>query len=478
MKPATVTATRKVIRTVIRKVCRKATSPSDKERSDHAGESALGTSGFPCFHFTIRKTSAEQVQPKAVQGMKKKDKPDKKNKDHQKKDSGEALMGQGRAKAKMEWLLDETDNLLKSLISKEKEIIQTEDALVEAMRRFRDLFEQSPIGVGIHGTSGELLIVNKSYLDIFGVDSFKEISSQNLFRDLDLSKKEVDRIKEGHVFQHELEYDFVGADYKTDREGVAHILFTISPLFREKEVIAYMVQAQDISQRKQAEESHRLAQLGRLLSDMAHEVNNPLMIISGRAELALLEGVKDEKIKDTLNVILDQCFLAKDIIHRLLRYSRIGKIERTPVDMYKIIDLITNILQHHFQMSNIVLEKEVEEGLPMVIGNEKQLQQVFMNIIRNSADAMPDGGVITLKTHRQGNYIRIDIRDTGEGMSPKVLGRIFEPFFTTKQKGTGLGLAVCHTIIQDHGGKLKYESKIGEGTTATILLPVESRLEE
>ncbi|MGB2601395.1 MAG: ATP-binding protein [Candidatus Omnitrophota bacterium] len=409
---------------------------------------------------------------------KKKEKDTGKNEKAGDKPSEESQVGQGRAKAKMDWLLNETDNLLKSLITKEREIIRTEDALVEAMRRFRDLFEQSPIGVGIYDTTGDLLIVNKSYLTIFGVDSFSLISDQNLFKNLDLSADSMEKIKGGHVFQHEFEYDFNKTKHKSHREGVAQILFTISPLFREKEVIAYMVQAQDVTQRKQAEESHRLAQLGRLLSDMAHEVNNPLMIISGRAEITLLEGVKDERIKDALNVILDQCFLAKDIIHRLLRYSRIGKVEKNPIDMYRIIDLITNILQHHFQMSNIMLENEIEEGLPMVIGNEKQLQQVFMNIIRNSADAMPDGGAIKLKAFKDGNYFRVDIQDTGEGMSEKILSRIFEPFFTTKQKGTGLGLAVCHTIIQEHGGMLRYESKVGEGTTATLLLPLESRFDD
>ncbi|MFC1548946.1 nitrogen regulation protein NR(II) [Candidatus Omnitrophota bacterium] len=389
-----------------------------------------------------------------------------------KKASDIAKKGEARAKEKTEWLLRETDTLLKSLVTKEREIIQTEDALVETMRRFRDLFEQSPIGVSIYDTKGEILIVNKSYLKIFGLKSFNDISLQNLFKDLDLVEEHIQQMKGGHVIQHEADYDFDKIDLKTSREGLGHVLFTISPLFRDNEILAYMVQVQDITDRKRAEEAHRLAQLGRLLSDMAHEVNNPLMIISGRAEVTLLEGVEDERIKDTLNVIMDQCFLAKDIIHRLLRYSRIGKIEKSSVDMHKIIDLITNLLQHHFDMSNIILEKEIKENLPTVLGNEKQLQQVFMNIIRNSTDAMPDGGIIKLRASREKNFFKIEIEDNGEGIDPKVLTRIFEPFFTTKQKGTGLGLAVCHTIIEEHGGTLKYKSKVGKGTTAIILLPL------
>jgi two-component system sporulation sensor kinase A len=395
-----------------------------------------------------------------------------------KKVSEEARTGSARARERTEWLLKETDTLLKSLITKEQEIIKTEDALVEAIRRFRDLFEQSPIGIGIHNTKGEILVVNKTYLRIFGLEAFSDITHENVFTDFDLDQENLDNIRKGHVIQHEVDIDFDRAAPKTNREGLAHLLYTISPLFRDSRVIAYMVQVQDITERKRAEEAQRLAQLGRLLSDMAHEVNNPLMIISGRAELALMEGVENEKMRDTLNVIMDQCFLAKDIIHRLLRYSKIGKIEKTAVDMYKIIDLITNLMQHHFYMSNIILEKEIESGLPMVMGNEKQLQQVFMNIIRNSAEAMPDGGAIKLKASRERNNFKIEIKDDGEGMDPKVLLRIFEPFFTTKQQGTGLGLAVCHTIIEEHSGSLKYKSKVGKGTTATILLPIDPSMSD
>jgi len=368
-------------------------------------------------------------------------------------------------------LLD-TENLIRSLMVKEQEVLQTEDALVESMRRFRDLFEQSPIGVAIYDPAGELLIVNNSYLEIFGLASFGDIKMQNLFKALRLPGKREKELRSGEVIQREIEFNFEKAGLATSRKGAAHMLFTVSPLFREKKVIGYMLQIQDVTERKKITEAQRLAQLGRLLSDMAHEVNNPLMIISGRAEFALIEGVEDEKIRDTLNIILEQCYLAKEIIQRLLKYSRIGKVKKEPVDMHKALGLIVDILQHHFRMSSIELEKDIHPSLPRVIGNEKQLQEVFMNIIRNSADAMPDGGVIKVTARREKNFIKIDIEDTGEGMSEQILERIFEPFFTTKQKGTGLGLAVCHTIIQEHGGQLLYDSEVAKGTKASILLPI------
>ena len=375
-------------------------------------------------------------------------------------------------KAKREiLLLKETDSILKTLIDKEKEIIQTEDALVESMKRFRDLFEQSPIGVSITSVKGELLVVNKAFLETFGIDSFSKVSKQNLFKDFGASAKDIKKIQEGKVVQYEKEYDFDNLVFDSDKEGVGYALFTISPLFRDENIIGYLVQIQDITQRKKVEEAQRLAHLGRLLSDMAHEVNNPLMVISGRAELALLDEKLDPKVRDSLGVILDQCFMAKDIIQRLLKYSRIGKIQKNPVDIEATLELISNILQHHFKMSNIELKIDLKTDLPQIMGNEKQIQEVFMNILRNASDAMPDGGLIAIRGYREKGHVRIEITDTGEGIPEKVLERIFEPFFTTKQQGTGLGLAVCHTIIQEHGGDLFYESTEGEGTKAVIMIP-------
>ena len=347
----------------------------------------------------------------------------------------------------------------------------TEEALLESVRHLRDIFEQSPIGIGLHDKNGELLLVNGSYLKIFGFNSFGEIKQQNLFEASELSGKDAKKLRDGKVIQYEAEYVFERLEHHVQKEGIGNVLFIVSPLFREENIIGYMSQVQDITERKKIAESQRLAQLGRLLSDMAHEINNPLMVISGNAELALMDKVEDPRIKSTLEIILDECFLAEDIIQRLLKYSRLGKVTRVPTDVRKTIDLVTGILEHQFRMANVEFDKHIGAKIPAVRANEKQLQEVFMNIIRNSADAMPDGGRITICASRYRKFLKIEIKDTGEGMPRKVLDRVFEPFFTTKQKGTGLGLAVCHSIMQEHGGDLLYDSKVGKGTTATILLP-------
>lgn len=131
-------------------------------------------------------------------------------------------------------LFSEKDTLVKSLIEKEKEIIRTEDALAESMKRFRDLFEQSPIGGGIHDTAGDLLIVNKAYLRIFGFKTFSDIGRHNLFCDFKLTAKDSEKVHSGKVVQYDIEYDFDKVDFPASRAGIGSVHFTISPLFRDE----------------------------------------------------------------------------------------------------------------------------------------------------------------------------------------------------------------------------------------------------
>jgi len=229
--------------------------------------------------------------------------------------------------------------------------------------------------------------------------------------------------------------------------------------------------ARDVTQRKEMEETQRLFQLGKLVADIAHEVNNPLMIISGRAQLALMEEISDPEVKKTLEIILIECQRAKDIIQRILRYSRPGKGEFKGLNIERVIEDVVAILEHQFQLVNISIVRNYTPNLPQVWADDKQIEEVLMNLLINARDAMPEGGKIEISTSSQNNFLRIDIKDTGTGMSKEVLDRIFEPFFSTKKRGTGLGVSICYNIIKAHKGELKFVSAPGKGTTVTILLP-------
>ncbi len=232
-----------------------------------------------------------------------------------------------------------------------------------------------------------------------------------------------------------------------------------------------LVVSRDIGERKQVEKIQRLAQLGELSADMAHEVNNPLQIISGRAQISLMDGAAGEEVKENLKLIVDQCERSKHIIHRLLMMSKPSKGEKKEININESLDMVVKMLEYQMSLLNVHIEKYYDHTISTTRADEKQLQEVFLNILRNAVDAMPEGGTITIVTKKEDDRICVEIVDTGTGISEEDLSRIFIPFFTTKEKGTGLGLPVCYGIIKAHGGDLKYKSKRGEGTTATVLLP-------
>ncbi|MFH1398167.1 MAG: ATP-binding protein [Candidatus Omnitrophota bacterium] len=219
-------------------------------------------------------------------------------------------------------------------------------------------------------------------------------------------------------------------------------------------------------------QSEKLASLGKLVSSMAHEVNNPLMIISGNAQLSLMEEIQSEAVKNNLKIIMEECLRAKNIIRRLLKFSRPSKGETKEVDINKSIEAVLGIMEHQFKLDDVEIKRNYQENLPLITIDEQQIQEVFMNLINNAKDAMSGVGAITITTFLEGDFLRLDFKDTGSGMPEEAKKRLFEPFFTTKEKGTGLGLAVCYGIIKAHNGELKFESELKKGTTASILLPL------
>ena len=237
-------------------------------------------------------------------------------------------------------------------------------------------------------------------------------------------------------------------------------------------IIGIVAMGYDVSQRKEIEKVQRLAQLGTLVSHMAHEVNNPLMVISGRAQLSLMEEIENKEIKDNLDIVMKECQRAKDIIQRLLRFSRPSKGEVKETDVNASVEEVVNLIEHQFGLGNVRITKEYEPDIPHVMVDEKQIHEVFMNLLTNARDAISGEGTIDIRTKRAGGLIRITFKDSGQGITKEVLDKIFDPFFTTKKKGTGLGLSICYSIIKAHNGDLRFESIPGKGTTAVIELPI------
>jgi hypothetical protein len=164
-----------------------------------------------------------------------------------------------------------------------------------------------------------------------------------------------------------------------------------------------------------------------------------------------------------------------DITLRLMNFARNVSEEVTTdaININKAIDDIVIMVQHEFSGNGIDIELLLAEDLPSVSGNANYLQQVFLNLLINARDAMPQGGTITVATSLTGFHVAIRVVDNGSGIPKEVQEKIFKPFFSTKgDKGTGLGLAICSKIIAQHKGEIKVESEVGKGTTFTIFLPV------
>lgn len=218
-------------------------------------------------------------------------------------------------------------------------------------------------------------------------------------------------------------------------------------------------------------QSEKLASLAKLISNLAHEINNSLMVISGSAELSLMNEL-EKGTEKSLKTISEQCNRIKDMIRKLLIFSNPAKGQVNAADINEVIDSAIKSAENDVTSKNIQITRNLASSLPQIEINEKQIRDVFINLIQNSAEAMAEGGCLTISTSVEDNHIRIEFKDTGCGIPQEDIKKVFEPFFTTKDKGAGLGLSVCYGIVKVHEGQLRYKSISGQGTTATLILPI------
>jgi len=219
--------------------------------------------------------------------------------------------------------------------------------------------------------------------------------------------------------------------------------------------------------------SEKLAAMGRLISQIAHELNNPLYGIMNTLELLKTEIAPQSKRRKVLEMALSETVRLGDLLKKMLSFSKPDQEERQLADINVILDEILILHEKQLRENDIKIVYNIGEDLGKVHASINQLRQVFLNMVANARDAMPDGGTFTVTTCRKNKTICIDINDTGEGIHPENVNRIFDAFFTTKDsvKGVGLGLSVCYGFIKDHGGDITVESQPDEGTTFTITLP-------
>jgi PAS domain S-box-containing protein len=254
-----------------------------------------------------------------------------------------------------------------------------------------------------------------------------------------------------------------------------------TPVRDEKgDVVGVLGIFQDISERKRMQEqlvvTDRLASVGEMASGMAHELNNPLTSVIGLSQL-LMESEISGDVKEDVEAIYKEAQRAATVTKNLLAFARKHEPVRQHSQVNRIIEDVLKLRNREHTLNNIEVFTHLDAQLPEIMADPFQMQQVFLNIILNAESAMTEAhhkGTLDITTKRADGHIKISFADDGPGISADIMGKIFNPFFTTKEvgKGTGLGLSICYGIVANHGGKIYAESKLGDGATFVVELPM------
>ena len=224
-------------------------------------------------------------------------------------------------------------------------------------------------------------------------------------------------------------------------------------------------------------QSEKLAALGTLSAGLAHEINNPIGVITSRVECMLWEALErdlPQGIQEDLKVINKHAHRVAKLAQGLLSFARQPSWELQPLSLNQLIDETLLLAEKQLAKEGIKLEKRLHPDLPKVFGSANHLEQVILNLVNNAREAMPKGGRLIIGSRLgQDGQVQFLISDTGKGIPEEILPRIFDPFFTTKAGGTGLGLSISYGIVQEHGGAIEVESQVDQGSTFIVTLPQE-----
>ncbi len=244
----------------------------------------------------------------------------------------------------------------------------------------------------------------------------------------------------------------------------AEIRASYEALKRQSEAL---LQAEEALMRK-----NRLASLGELLANMAHELRTPLGSIKGVAEIFRDKLPEDDKLHELSKILVLQVDRLNHVVENLLQFVRSGpKTQGGRAQVGKIVTDVLDLSYQRAEAGRIEIVTTMPPELPSVAIDPEPLQQVLLNLVVNAIQAMPEGGRLEILARDRGDDVEISVSDTGCGIPPEVREKIFDPFFTTKAGGTGLGLSICERIVSGFGGLLTVTSEVGEGTTFTVALP-------
>lgn len=237
---------------------------------------------------------------------------------------------------------------------------------------------------------------------------------------------------------------------------------------------ARLIDTYEFKYHELATQTEKLSALGRMAAGIAHEINNPLAGVLLYSSNMIKKVPKGDALEEGLQVIIDETIRCRKIIQELLDFSKGREPTKVPTNINDIIGKALNILENEFLLNRIDMAKSLAPDLPDIMADGSQMEQVFVNLLLNAVQAVPEGGTIQVKSslNQQESSVSIEVKDNGPGIGRKEQYKIFEPFFSTKPNGTGLGLSVSYGIVRNHQGNISVHSQPGEGTRFLINLPI------
>jgi two-component system NtrC family sensor kinase len=362
-----------------------------------------------------------------------------------------------------------------------------ERELKEANEFLMKLIESSVDGIIVTNTKGDILMFNRGAENILEYKADEVVGKMNIrsIYEPGVAKEVMEKLRSPDyggvgkltsfpIFHRRKDGELIEGDLSAsiiyDEKGKEIASVGIFKDLRERLRIE-----RELQKTQQALlQSEKLAAMGRLTSQIAHELNNPLYGIMNTLELLKTEISPESKRRKILELSLSETQRLAEMLRNMLSFSKPEEEKRRPIKMNELIEGILLVMEKQMRESNIKVETFFDDEIPEVMASTNQMRQVMLNMLKNAKEAMPKGGTLTVKTSKEVNKVLIHIQDTGVGIPEEIRDKIFEAFFTTKQKvkGVGLGLSVCYGIIKDHGGEIKVESEEGKGTTFKIRLPI------
>lgn len=229
---------------------------------------------------------------------------------------------------------------------------------------------------------------------------------------------------------------------------------------------------------KRLQQAEKMAAIGELSTYMAHEIRNPVFSIGGFANSLLRNPSLDNAAREKARIIYEESRRLDGILASILNFARPTEQTLGVFDPEPVARQTLELMTMGGEARGVVAVVDITPPLPHVQGNPENLKQCLINLVKNSIEAMPDGGTVTLRARRNDGFVQMDVEDTGKGIPPELHDQVFSPFFTTKQRGAGLGLAMTRKVIEEMGGKVTLASHVGQGTRITLLLPVALAVED